>query len=1227
MGVILSGNEITDESRLLGIQGDGLLNDSSVGVWPAATNICINGGFETNTTGWSAFLTAVLTRDTTGPKFGAASGKVAVSANIDGVQIDVTLAAATTYTASGWFKVPTGKTLLFRNLDAGGSPAFASATIFGATGTWQRASFTFVSGAGGAVTFQIYDVVASAYPYDFYFDGIQVEAGTIATPYVETNGAAATRSAARVRDAASLVDETQGWFAARMRMGWVNTADPSSNPVVFDWRDDASNLIQLRFDTTGNTWELQRRNTAGTGEVTKADTFSLSDVVTVIAAWDASSLKISVDGSVFTSAVAANIPTLAATLFDIGSIAGASEHIAADFLWVATGFGSLTDANAATIHGLGNTDPALTAIPGTPTMVWPANTGATTTLDASAPQFVAARPPQLRAEFYNNLSGAKLDLTALADADILGCTYQHKIGTIGTFTLQVAADAPAAQNAISGRRIWIYDGNYPVFKGVIRTREISVTSDGKLVLTLVGPSIADQLIGLTTGRGLVFEDSSLTTVVTSLVGSTDFSAGAIDTATITARRFDGRTKWDALVATAQAVDCSIREDILPATPLIDMGIFGASTGITLRNFPASSESLSANPYMKQIASLKVKAQSLDLCNRVVPWGQLDGLGGSQLNLGYVAPDNPVLLTRLYLPSSGTPTISPTFDSGWERTNTAVRLVALTDKSSTAMSSTTYSSDGATANRDIAAYQYIYGPLGVQTFGGNVTGQILASANAATSHKWQMCIRVVSADGTTVRGTVLPMSTYGNYLNFTTLENLTFPSTALTAVTSQTGDYLVIEFGYRQVPASAAQSTFRVGDNGSTDLPVDETTTTDTLNPWLEFSQPIVLGAALPSGAEYEVQTGTGPDGNPYYYIEDTDSQAIYGVRERWVQFKDILPLGLTNLDFAAAAQTLYGMAVTYLTRHLAEQVAYEVEVMGLRHVDPATGRANFKVGDTFRLQFDGWTQDSAGARNSYLNVDTDLYILDFTVTYDAAGTPSTKLTLATFLRALPTDGEAFRQLAQAVGIEQVAPLAVLRMGTFPTGPYVELTPDGINVVDSNGDLRGTLAGDGITITVGDTSSGATLNESGITVIGDQADPFLTTQNSAGTATTKLAIQSDGAFTLLNNRSGQKHVLFDIDKTLGAGVGASVNSLFNDGTPLHALFMVMCFNSATGAELGHIFGNAAVGTLRYAITTVTSAANGAATNPSISLNGSSGLDYNAAAATSTRFVGWAIVAYS
>ena len=51
-----------------------------------------------------------------------------------------------------------------------------------------------------------------------------------------------------------------------------------------------------------------------------------------------------------------------------------------------------------------------------------------------------------------------------------------------------------------------------------------------------------------------------------------------------------------------------------------------------------------------------------------------------------------------------------------------------------------------------------------------------------------------------------------------------------------GDRLVIEIGIRDATASTTTTaTISFGDNGATDLPEDQTTTT-ALNPWVEISQ-------------------------------------------------------------------------------------------------------------------------------------------------------------------------------------------------------------------------------------------------------------------------------------------------------------------------------------------------------------------------------------------------------
>jgi RHS repeat-associated protein len=117
---------------------------------------------------------------------------------------------------------------------------------------------------------------------------------------------------------------------------------------------------------------------------------------------------------------------------------------------------------------------------------------------------------------------------------------------------------------------------------------------------------------------------------------------------------------------------------------------------------------------------------------------------------------------------------------------------------------------------------------------------------------QMTVRVVSADGTVVRGTALaaynPASSAGETKwDAWALRSRKFPASgswdhpvlgaALDAVDYQAGDYLVVEIGLRNftVGTTTGGST-RYNDKAAADLPHDQFTTIN-LRSWIEFSPP------------------------------------------------------------------------------------------------------------------------------------------------------------------------------------------------------------------------------------------------------------------------------------------------------------------------------------------------------------------------------------------------------
>lgn len=346
----LSGNEITDAVRSASTQGDGLVVPSGIGIWESTTNLCTNGGFESNTTGWDIFQPGTtIARVTTGAKFGSAAAQITLDGTTSnqGVFYNYIYTAGTTYTLSAWVNGPVGSFLVI-----GYSAAQQQYTL---TGAWQRITYTWTAGSGDSRLYVIEGTHQQT--MSFLLDGVQIEQKPFATPYVETNGATATRNPARVQAPASLLNATQGWVAGKLKMGWSSTVLHYGDPLM--WGDDSSNRINVYVG--GGQWTLLREAAGIQDLVTVTSSFNAGDTKTVIAAWDSGHIYLSIDGAAFVSAVSTHIPSLVAALFDIGSggSISANEFIDSNSLWFACGTGTLTNQDAATLYGYGNTPPIL----------------------------------------------------------------------------------------------------------------------------------------------------------------------------------------------------------------------------------------------------------------------------------------------------------------------------------------------------------------------------------------------------------------------------------------------------------------------------------------------------------------------------------------------------------------------------------------------------------------------------------------------------------------------------------------------------------------------------------------------------------------------------------------------------------------------------------------------------------------------------------------------------
>src|SRR5574343_1687093 len=143
---------------------------------------------------------------------------------------------------------------------------------------------------------------------------------------------------------------------------------------------------------------------------------------------------------------------------------------------------------------------------------------------------------------------------------------------------------------------------------------------------------------------------------------------------------------------------------------------------------------------------------------------------------------------------------------------------------------------------------------------------------------------------------------------------------------------------------------------------------------------------------YAISNATGPDGRTYYYLEDASAVSSYGRRERVLSVKDAIPLANSAAGFQAAANALYDVAATFLSRASSPLVSYRVAVTGLRHLG-TSGTPLVALGQTVRVVYRGIvSEESTGAR-AWRSIDANLYVMGFRRSFDDAGGDAWQLTV------------------------------------------------------------------------------------------------------------------------------------------------------------------------------------------------------------------------------------------
>lgn len=467
-----SGNEITDLARANALawlatqQGgsvDEFQSDSSFGIWEAGTNLHRHGQCD-SLTDWSvAGVTSSRTLDaTTAAPFSPQSVKIVTTgANIGGgIGQSATGQAKATGTVgvgSIYLKGVAGLTydvsVEWVNTDA--STTAGSATTWMATGGWDLVVPASVSVAAGKtgdmlrVRCQTHAVRASE---SFWLAHPMLQSGmSFVTPYVATAGGTATRATPRVQAPASLLDTTQGWIAFRLRMG-ISSASvatkTSGEARLFRWGDGAHGISAYWTSTN----LILVRDSASGINGSKAFTFAAGDLVTVVVAWTATQLLMSINGSAFSTV--ANTPTVFGAMgqIDIGTF-GTGRELDGDLLWTMCGKGTLTNADATTLSAQGSTDPGLGLL------------GATAQTTAVVPFNTSLYNSYVDAPVTNDLAGSAVESGA-GTVYIFGGYEMDVVGSLagaGTTLVDTGLGLDTATGDLTGAGV-VYDlGGFPFF--------------------------------------------------------------------------------------------------------------------------------------------------------------------------------------------------------------------------------------------------------------------------------------------------------------------------------------------------------------------------------------------------------------------------------------------------------------------------------------------------------------------------------------------------------------------------------------------------------------------------------------------------------------------------------------------------------------------------------------------------------------------------------------------
>ncbi len=202
-----------------------------------------------------------------------------------------------------------------------------------------------------------------------------------------------------------------------------------------------------------------------------------------------------------------------------------------------------------------------------------------------------------------------------------------------------------------------------------------------------------------------------------------------------------------------------------------------------------------------------------------------------------------MATRFYLPSTGSPAVSPSFEPSWQKTSDADRIKAVWTKISSGFATKTCTENSAIDNYEVLNRQYVIGPINAVDL-RNTTHKMYIRCmedNGAANFLSRVYLQPCDSSGN-------PRAEEDTDFGSTEFDNKTLENREMCALGSipnhsdwnmSDGEYMAVEIGILagNTKTDVYTATMDFGDNSGTDLPEDESEQSQ-YNPWIEFSADI-----------------------------------------------------------------------------------------------------------------------------------------------------------------------------------------------------------------------------------------------------------------------------------------------------------------------------------------------------------------------------------------------------